>query len=115
MEKLLPYFITKDYVCPEIKLIEEDGSKQIVLNDYIRDASAVIKELKTEISNFSLHQGKITHDFEIRIFKIYSPKNKVSKISLVADKREVTDTPMHTYIPEFIEEFMIKEKMERII
>lgn len=105
VEKLLPYFITKDYICPEIKLIEEDGSQQIVLNDYIRDTLAVIKELKTEKNTFTLGQGENIHSFEIRIFKIYSPKNKVSKISLVADKREVTETSMHTYIPEFVDEF----------
>ncbi|MEO1093479.1 MAG: ATP-binding protein [Cyanobacteria bacterium J06638_28] len=110
VEKLLPYFITKDYICPEIKLIEEDGSQQIVLNDYIRDSSAVIKELKTEKNTFTLGQGESIHDFEIRIFKIYSPKNKISKISLVADKREVTETSMHTYIPEFIDEFYDKRE-----
>jgi Histidine kinase-, DNA gyrase B-, and HSP90-like ATPase len=110
VEKLLPYFITKDYVCPEIKLIEEDDSQQIVLNDYIRDASAVIKELKTSMNIFTLGQGENIHNFEVRIFKIYSPKNKISKISLVADKREVTDTSMHTYIPEFIDEFYDKRE-----
>ncbi|PKN05891.1 MAG: ATP-binding protein, partial [Deltaproteobacteria bacterium HGW-Deltaproteobacteria-7] len=45
-EKLLPYFITKDYVCPQITLSEEDGAEAITLNDYVNDASGNIKELK---------------------------------------------------------------------
>ena len=110
VEKLLPYFITKDYICPEIKLVEEDKSREIILNDYMRNQSAVIKELETEKNTFKLGQGENVHDFEVRIFKIYSPKNRTSKISLVADKREVTDTSMHTYIPEFIDEFYDKKE-----
>ncbi|MGB3518360.1 MAG: ATP-binding protein [Elainellaceae cyanobacterium] len=111
VEKLLPYFITKDYICPEIRLMEEkDNSQQIVLNDYIRDTSGVIKELKTGINTFTLGSNESIHDFEIRIFRVYSPKNKISKISLVADKREVTDASMHTYIPEFIDEFYDKRE-----
>ena len=82
VEKLLPYFITKDYTCPEINLTEEDGSSTTVLNDYIRNASAVIQEVEVDENSFCLGQEPNIHDFQIRIFKIYSPKNQVSKISL---------------------------------
>lgn len=30
VEKLLPYFITQDYVCPRIEITEEDGSSAII-------------------------------------------------------------------------------------
>lgn len=39
------------------------------------------------------------------MFKIYSPRNQKSKISLVADRREVTDSAIHSFVPEFIDEF----------
>jgi len=109
VEILLPYFITKDYVCPEITLTEEDGSNPIVLNDYIRDSSAVIKEISIKNNTFSLGRNDNSHDFEIRAFKIYSPRNKVSKISLVAHKREVVEASIHSYVPEFSEEFYDKK------
>jgi hypothetical protein len=110
VEKLLPYFITKDYICPRITLEEEDGSSKIILNDYISNASAVIQELEIDENSFSLGQEQNTYDFQIRVFKIYSPRNKVSKISLVADKREVTETSISTYVPEFSDEFYDKRE-----
>jgi hypothetical protein len=44
-------------------------------------------------------------NFKVRVFKFYSPQNQKSKISLVAHNREVTEIPIHTYIPEFSDEF----------
>lgn len=44
--------------------------------------------------------------FEVRVFKFLSPQNKVSKLSLVAHKREVTETSLAGYIPEFADEFI---------
>ncbi len=110
VEKLLPYFITQDYICPKITLEEEDGSNPIILNEYISNASAVIQELEVDENSFSLGQEQNSCDFQIRIFKIYSPRNKVSKISLVADKREVTETSIASYVPEFIDEFYDKRE-----
>src|SRR5690606_20415768 len=37
-------------------------------------------------------------------FKLYAPRSAKSKVSLVAHRREVTDNPLQTYIPEFAEE-----------
>lgn len=110
VEKLLPYFITKDYTCPNITLEEEDGSDPIILNNYISHPSGVIQEVEVDENSFSLGQQQNTYDFQIRIFKIYSPRNKVSKISLVADKREVTETPISIYVPEFSDEFYDKRE-----
>ena len=55
VEKLLPYFITKDYICPRITLSEEDGSDSILLNDYVsNELSAAIKEMPTRESTFDI-------------------------------------------------------------
>lgn len=119
VEKLLPYFITEDYICPEITLAEEDisHSSPIILNSYIGNTSAFIREIEVSESKFSLaqtpnilSQTQSNYDFQIRVFKIYSPKSQVSKISLVADKREVTETSISTYIPEFSDEFYEKKE-----
>jgi hypothetical protein len=110
VEKLLPYFITQDYICPKITLAEEDGSNPITLNDYISTTSAVILEVEVDKDSFSLGNNQNIYDFQIRIFKIYSPKNKVSKISLVAHKREVIETPISNYISEFSDEFYDKKE-----
>lgn len=109
VEILLPYFIKEDYQCPDVILMEEDGSGALILNDYIRSDAAVIKEVVIENNEFVLGKDDFTKIFYVRIFKIYSPKNKVSKINLVADKRSVTESSIHAYIPEFIEEFYDKD------
>lgn len=105
VELLLPYFITDEYSCPTIVLMEEDESEKITLNDYISSKDAVIKELSLPESEFSLQDSEVRQDFKVRLFKIFSPGSKVSKISLVADKREVETTFLHRYIPEFEDEF----------
>lgn len=43
--------------------------------------------------------------FKVRVFKLFAPRSQRSKISLVADRREVTDTAIHHYVPEFVDEF----------
>jgi Histidine kinase-, DNA gyrase B-, and HSP90-like ATPase len=110
VEKLLPYFTTKDYTCPTITLVEENDSGKTILNDYINHNSSSIKEVTVEKDTFSLGNDQNTHEFKIRVFKIYSPKGQVSKVSLVADKRGVTDTSISSYIPEFVEEFYDKRE-----
>ena len=109
-ERLLPYFIDQDYNCPSISISESDGSGRIVLNDFVSNQlSTLIKEIRLSSDNFSLQGNNIDYGFRVRLFKFYSPKNQRSKISLVAHRREVTDTAIHNYIPEFIEEFYDKQ------
>lgn len=108
VEKLLPYFIAEDYECPRVTLAEEDGSAEIVLNDYLGEKTAVIKEVFVQENMFHLDVDARTHTFQVRIFKFFSPRNTKSKISLVAHNREVTETPTQTYIPEFAEDFYEK-------
>lgn len=105
VELLLPYFVTEEYNCPTIVVMEEDESEKITLNEYLSSDDAVIKELALSESEFSLQGSELPHKFKLRLFKIFSPGSKVSKISLVADKREVETAFLHRYIPEFEDEF----------
>lgn len=105
VELLLPYFITKEYSCPTIILMEEDESERITLNEYLLSEEAVIKEIPLIESEFSLQGSEVAEKFKLRLFKIFSPGSKVSKISLVADKREVETAFLHRHIPEFEDEF----------
>ena len=44
VERLLPYFITQDYVCPDIVLSEYDGSQAIRLNDFIDTQTSILRD-----------------------------------------------------------------------
>jgi len=111
VEQLLPYFITQDYVCPEIVLSEKDGSGVIRLNDFVsNELSAVIREIGIEHKSFTLKAQDSDEVFLVRVFKIYSPRNQKSRIGLVAHKREVSGSAIHKYIPEFVDEFYEKDK-----
>lgn len=110
VEKLLPFFITKDYVCPKILLSENEGQGGILLNDYCNnELSAVISEVPIKQNTFSLKGTQVTEQFLVRVFKLYSPKSQQSRISLVAHKREVSGSAIYKYIPEFIEDFYEKQ------
>jgi hypothetical protein len=106
VEKLLPYFITKDYNCPRITLSEANGAEPIVLNDYVHnELASEVKEAPVSDDTFTIKSHDIDQSFQVRVFKFYSPKHQRSKISLVAHKREVSGSFLHEYIPEFIDEF----------
>ncbi len=104
-QKLLIYFITDDYTCPQIVLEDDlDFSSKIILNDYVGldDKKEIIKLHDKE---FYLGTGDEKEKFTIKIFKIYFPSSQKSKISLAAHKREVTENTIEKYIPEFAENF----------
>lgn len=106
VERLLPYFIDSEYHCPEIGISEQDGAGRIILNNFVNNQlSAMIKEVELQSDEFTIGSGEKSHTFTVRLFKLFSPRNQKSKISLVADRREVTDTAIHNYVPEFIDEF----------
>lgn len=110
VEKLLPYFITRNYVCPKIVLSEKDGTDSILLNDYVNnELSAVIMEIPVENNTFKLKGKQTEEEFLVRVFKLFFPKNQKSRISLVAHKREVSGSVIHKYIPEFSEDFYVKD------
>lgn len=106
VERLLPYFIDADYQCPEIGISEEDGTGRIILNDFVSNQlAAMIKEIPLHDGRVVLGSGDKEQTFQVRVFKLYSPRNQKSKISLVADRREVTNTAIHSFVPEFVDEF----------
>jgi hypothetical protein len=106
VERLLPYFIDEEYRCPAIRIAEADGTGKIVLNNFVSNQlAAMIREIKLETHEFMLRSDEDAQSFSVRVFKIFSPRNQRSKISLVADRREVTDTAIHNYVPEFVDEF----------
>ena len=109
-EKLLPYLIDQNYDCPVISITESDRPDRIVLNDFVSNQlSALIKEITLSTNSFSLQGNNTDYQFMVRLFKFYSPKNQKSKISLVAHRREVINTAIDNYIPEFIDEFFDKK------
>lgn len=106
VERLLPYFIDADYQCPEIGIAEEDGTGRIILNNFVSNQlAAMINEIPLQDGGIVLGSGEQEQTFQVRVFKLYSPRNQKSKISLVADRREVTDTAIHSFVPEFVDEF----------
>jgi hypothetical protein len=109
LEKLLVYFINDTFNCPTIIVKESDNSQSIILNDYITG--------KNEIQKFSDFSFTLKTDkgsdvkFTGKVFKIYFAGNQKSKISLTGHNREVTETNLHKYIPEFEDDFYdINEK-----
>jgi hypothetical protein len=103
LEKLLIFFINENFTCPKIILRESDNSKQIVLNDYLQ-ADSEIQLLHTEIFELENLQSKKKEKFTAKIFKIYFSKSE-SKIILTAHNREVTEASLHSFVPEFEDEF----------
>ena len=110
VERLLPYFITEGYECPEIVLTEQDGSQGILLNDFVsNEVSAFIQEIQVQPCQFTLKAHDAPEDFTVRVFKVYSPRNQKSRISLVAHKREVSGSALDRYVPEFADDFYESE------
>lgn len=103
VEKLLIYFIDDSYKCPKIVLQDTHENKEIVLNDYLKEGHGEIQEITS--NSFVLEQSEEKQTFKFKVFKIFYPDNQKSKISLVAHKREVTETLIQEYIPEFSENF----------
>lgn len=101
LEKILVYFITDGYIPPRIVLIDDDG-KRVVLNDLASNSKEI---LKVEDTTFEMIRDSKKEKFYIKIFKVFFPGNQNSKIILTADKREVVDTHLHEYVPEFRDEF----------
>jgi hypothetical protein len=87
-------------------LSEADNTEAIVLNDFVSNQiSSVIKEIPLAADSFELKSGQTNEHFSVRLFKIFYPKNMKSRISLVAHKREVSSSSLHSYVPEFLEDF----------
>lgn len=106
VERLLPYFVNKERQCPRVIIREaQNASSTVALNDYLGKENSQIIEMKVDEPTFSLTANQETKTFQVRVFKFYAPRAARSKVSLVAHRREVTDNPLQSYIPEFSEEF----------
>jgi len=106
VERLLPYFVDKERSCPRVVIREaKNRSDMVSLNDYLGKENSQIVEMKVDEGAFSLTANKDEKTFQVRVFKFFAPRTAKSKVSLVAHRREVTDNPLQSYIPEFAEEF----------
>lgn len=106
VERLLPYFVDNDQACPRIVIREaKEPSGGVSLNDYLGKENSQIVEMRVKQGTFTLTANEEARDFQVRVFKFYAPRSAKSKVSLVAHRREVTDNPLQSYIPEFAEEF----------
>lgn len=106
VERLLPYFVDKERACPRVVIRDANQpSNTVPLNDYLGKENSQIVEMKVDEGAFSLSANEDEKTFEVRVFKFFAPRTAKSKVSLVAHRREVTDNPLESYIPEFAEEF----------
>ncbi len=105
VERLLPYFVDKERDCPRIVIRDERAQTPIALNDYLSRENTQIVELSVENPTFSFSSVDGERTFRVRVFKFFAPRASKSKVALVAHRREVTENPLQTYIPEFAEEF----------
>lgn len=106
VERLLPYFVDKNQACPKITISDPNTSDvPVLLNGYLGKEASQIVEIPVNDGAFDLEEGDQKKRFTVRVFKFYYPRQARSKISLVAHRREVTETPLQTYIPEFADEF----------
>lgn len=106
VERLLPYFVDRERVCPRIVIREaKNPFEKVWLNDYLGKYNSQIVEMKVDDGIFSISANGEEKAFQVRVFKFFAPRTVKSKVSLVAHRREVTDNPLQSYIPEFAEEF----------
>lgn len=106
VERLLPYFVDKERVCPRVTISEAaTPSDNLSLNDYLGSETSQIVEMNVQQRDFTLSAGPNAKTFQVRIFKLFSPRAEKSKVSLVGHRREVTSNPLQQYIPEFADEF----------
>lgn len=102
LEKLLIFFVSETSICPKI-LIEDFSSKEtIVLNDYLSQNKEI-----TALSSKSFtiqKDAQTAYSFTAKIFKVYYSTTD-SKVILTGHNREVTQSTLHSYVPEFEDEF----------
>ncbi len=100
VERLLVFFATGNQNTPIITILEEDGSNPIILNNYIGPKSDIYQV--GEAYPLQIEGKNQTWDFTVKVYKIYFSAI-TNKICLTANKREVTESSLHNYVPEFKE------------
>ena len=100
VERLLSYFASGDPSLPTIIIEEEDGSDKRILNEYVGPTSDIQQIGDTmPIEVQGRHQK---YPFTVKVYKIYYSAI-TNKICLTANLREVTESSLHNYVPEFKE------------
>jgi len=106
LERILVFFIDDTSRCPTIIFKEDDN--EIVLNDLIGE-NREIQHIHSEsfsLKGFTSGQVEESNDFQVRIYKIIYPGTRVSRLCLTAHGRQVTETSLSRYIPEFRDDFV---------
>lgn len=104
LERLLFFFINPKFNCPKVTIREADGSYQVVLNEYLAKDDELKSVNKQSFTLSSIHSKKV-ESFEVTFVKIYYAGSQKSKICLTACNREVIETTLHSYVPEFEDDF----------
>lgn len=82
----------------------------IILNHYINQDDSDIKLLDTKPYEISSPLSLESSHFIAKIFKVFYAQNQKSKICLTGHSREVTETTLQNYIPEFEDDFFEEEQ-----
>lgn len=100
VERLLVFFVDTTQNMPIITLKECDGSNPIILNDFVGKNNTIqfVQEESFELED----KRHAKQQFTVKVYKVYfSPI--ANKVILTAHRREVTNRPLHNYVPEFKE------------
>lgn len=111
LERLLIFFIDDSTPCPIIRVVDaSDIGAPIILNHYINQDDSDIKLLDTKPYEISSPLSLESSHFIAKIFKVFYAQNQKSKICLTGHSREVTETTLQNYIPEFEDDFFEEEQ-----
>lgn len=104
LENLLVFFVDDMEKCPTITIVDQNNGEKIILNDYLNQDKDIQLIARNRFAiNSSFEQKDFS--FEAVTFKVYFANNQKSRIILTGHNREVTNTPLSQYIPEFDDEF----------
>jgi len=106
LERILVFFVGDTSKCPTIMLKENDN--EIILNDLLGDNKEIqhIHSESFSLKGFTTGQIEQSNDFKVKIYKIIYPGSITSKLCLTAHNRQVTETSLSKYIPEFKDDFV---------
>lgn len=100
VERLLSYFASDDPSIPTISIEEEDESDKRILNKYVGPTSDI--QQIGEAKSIEVHGRDHTFPFTVKVYKIYYSAI-TNKICLTANLREVNESSLHNFVPEFKE------------
>lgn len=98
VERLLVFFAVGGENTPIIRIMEEDGSNPIILNQYVGPNSDIRQIGETR--ELQIQGRSQLLSFTVKVYKIYYSAI-TNKICLTANMREVTEASLHNYVPEF--------------